>query len=510
MPLSHFASHLDFVTEAVDTNGVQIRKDEISSMSFLNHMALNVSINEIDMSMAAQLSKDKSKVKELSTDNNNDIFSTFPLLTKYALSKQGMHIQFLRHKDLQWKNFTASGTPIEIDENCRKLVRTAFLVDTTAQFCYNEALDNVLSLAFDMSTIKGMSLNKTHHAAHALQLLWILFFNRCQYAKSAIVNEFQLISLRPVSSVSDLLNLHSDISDYSILFNIVEGSTPFSSGDAVIVQVLENLQRNTHLLPPPVQPLFDKALQTLQHRIDNQESVSSTCFLIHLTPILPLSDKTEAAFSAASTMEFNSVPDPVMQPSTFPVPSETAFVAQLRDRQSLKPPDHLRKDGLRRDTPRQDNVRRDAQAPRQDNVRRIAHVDPRQDYERRDTRRDIRQDYEQGNVRPETYRPRNSDPHSSANTLESMRKTMADLQSQIDKQARQSRKDDSSKSNRIAFASAHMASAKPTSASDDPDDQESAFYAFGSRVEYCSDDLPCPLGATRLRGDFYSDDAASL
>ena len=230
--------------------------------------------------------------------------------------------------------------------------------------------------------------------------------------------------------------------------------------------------------------------------------------LLHLTPVLPTGDKSDAAFSAASTMEFHPATDSVMQPPVFSGPSETAFVAQLRDRQSLKPPDHLRKDGLRRDTPRQDNVRRDA--PRQDNVRRTAHVDPRQDFERRDTRRDIRQDYEQGNARPEAYRPSNSDSHSSANTLESMRKTMADLQSQIDKQASQIRKDDSSKSNRIAFASAHMASAKATSASDDPDDQESSFYAFGSRVEYCSDDLPCPLGATRLRGDFYSDDAASF
>ena len=506
---SIFASNMAFITNEVDTKGVQIKKDEITSMSFLNHIALNVSFNEIDVSATAQLAQDKGKLKTLEKDANDDIFTLWPLLTRAVLAKQGMHTQFLRHKDPNWDYFTASGSPIVKDENCRKQVRTAFLTDGNAQFGFNDALNSLMSMAFDMSTIDGPDLNKTHNAAHKLQKLWILFFNRCQYAKSAITNDFQLIQVRPVTSVTDLVNLSSEISNFSILFNILDGHPPVSSNSGPVVQqLLETLQRGAHLLPASVQPAFNKGLITLQARVDDKDSVSSTSLLIHLTPVLPTGDKSEAAFSAASTMEFHPTTDSAMHPPVFSGPSETAFVAQLRDRQSLKPPDHLRKDGQRRDTPRQDNVRRDV--PRQDNVRRAVPVDPRPDYERRDTRRDIRQEYERGNARPESLRPRNYDPPSSASTLESMQKTMADLQSQIDKHARQSRRDDPNKSNRIAFASAHMASAKATSASDDPDDQESAFYAFGSRVEYCSDDLPCPLGASRLRGDFYSDDATSL
>ncbi len=120
MPISHFASNLDFVMEAVDTNGVMIKKDKISSMLFLNHMVLNVSYNEIDMSAAAQLAQDKNKVRDLSKADNNGIFTTHLLLTKGVLTKQGMHTNFLRHKDLDYKHFTASGMPIEIDENCHK------------------------------------------------------------------------------------------------------------------------------------------------------------------------------------------------------------------------------------------------------------------------------------------------------------------------------------------------------------------------------------------------------
>ena len=80
----------------------------------------------------------------------------------------------------------------------------------------------------------------------------------------------------------------------------------FRQDDSVIVEVVRNLQRQTHLLPSAVQPKFDKALGVLQIRIDNQDSVSSTCLLTYLTPILQSSNKSEAAFSAASTIEFRS------------------------------------------------------------------------------------------------------------------------------------------------------------------------------------------------------------
>ena len=229
------ASNLGFVTEAVDTVGVEIKKDEISSMSFLNHMAQHISFHEIDMTAAAQLSQDKNKLKDLHKADNDGIFTTHPLLTKSVLAKQGMHINFLRHKDPDWTRFTASGMPIEIDEECRKQVRIAFLTDAHAQFRFNNALESLMSMAFDMSTIKGKSLNKTHHAAHALQYLWILFFNRCQLAKSEILSDFQLISLRTVTTVSDLINMQSETSDYSILLNILDGHDPFSSDDSVIV-----------------------------------------------------------------------------------------------------------------------------------------------------------------------------------------------------------------------------------------------------------------------------------
>ena len=192
---------------------------------------------------------------------------------------------------------------------------------------------------------------------------------------------------------------------------MLEGLDPFLSEDDVIVQVVRNLQRQTHLLPSAVQlePKFDKALGMLQIRIDNQDSVSSTCLLTYLTLILPSSNKSEAAFSAASTIEFRGTNDSVLQPPTLQVdgPPETAFVAQLRERQLPKSHDYLRCDTLRNNNVRQDH-RVDS---RQDSVRQDTRVDSRQDnHERRDTRREIRQDYERGIARPEAHHLSNTDP----------------------------------------------------------------------------------------------------
>jgi hypothetical protein len=73
------------------------------------------------------------------------------------------------------------------------------------------------------------------------------------------------------------------------------------------------------------------------------------------------------------------------------------------------------------------------------------------------------------------------------------------LQSQLDKQARQSRRDDSNKSSRTTFASAHLASAKTSSAPDDPDEDQHAYYALGAAV-HPSNEL-----SYRLDSDGYSD-----
>jgi hypothetical protein len=80
-------------------------------------------------------------------------------------------------------------------------------------------------------------------------------------------------------------------------------------------------------------------------------------------------------------------------------------------------------------------------------------VDSRQDNnERLDTSREIRQDYERGIACQEAHHPRNVDSSLSSYTMEDMQRTMAMLQSQLDKQACQSSRDDSNKPSRLAFA----------------------------------------------------------
>ena len=63
----------------------------------------------------------------------------------------------------------------------------------------------------------------------------------------------------------------------------------------------------------------------------------------------------------------------------------------------------------------------------------------------------------------------------------------------------QSRRDDANKSSRLAFASANLASAKTSSAPDDPDEDQHAYFALGAAA-YGSNEL-----SYRLDSDGFSD-----
>ena len=124
--------------------------------------------------------------------------------------------------------------------------------------------------------------------------------------------------------------------------------------------------------------------------------------------------------------------------------------------------------------------------------------DNRQDYAQRDHHRDARPEYERRDYRSDAGRTNQVEQSSPALTLEEMKKTMADFQSQIDKQARKARIDESAKSSRLPYGSANMAAARTSSVPDNPDDDElrheHAFFALGAT------DLPCHMDS-----DEYSD-----
>ena len=203
-----------------------------------------------------------------------------------------------------------------------------------------------------------------------------------------------------------------------------------------------------------------------------------------------------AMFSDVQSLpDLRRISDNMMQSPTQSESRETAFAAQLRDRQRISAPDRYRPPFQVADGARQDSVRRDVR------------IDPRQDNVRRDSNREVRHD-----VYGDSGRPRKTEHPPPGATLDDLQRTIASLQSQIDRQARQARQESSSKANRLAFESAHMASAKTSSAPDDPDviDQDYAasrakLYALGASTEYCSVllrrfALPCWNHASQLRG----------
>ena len=299
-----------------------------------------------------------------------------------------------------------------------------------------------------------------------------------------------------------------------MLVNVLNDIPPFNANNTLIMQILDGLKRSVHMLPDHVRTHLNHNLEFfIACSKSGSMDITPTALLISIAPIIQEPPNFEleisSMFPAGPTEpamlsdlqrlpDLRRITDPVTQSSTSSDPRETAFAAQLRDRQRLSAPDRYRPPSHVADGARHDSVRRDVR------------IDPRQDNVRRDSNREVRHD--RHDVYGDSGRPRKTEPPQPGATLEDLQRTIASLQSQIDRQARKANQESSSKSNRLAFESAHMASAKTSSAPDDPDviDQDyaaakSKFYALGASTEYCSDDLPYPAGTTPLRCETYYD-----
>ena len=366
---------------------------------------------------------------------------------------------------------------------------------------------SAISLSFDMSNLTD--LVPKLHGIHAYQLLHILLYNQAQRANVAILQFARTLGYTPIHTDVQLTRLIGTVRAVSVLMNITNGAPPFASNNLLTIQLLDGFSRTIHLLPDHIRTDVSTNLNYFQACIKGKMIVTPMAILINMAPILQEQpnfdselldvtsvDNIPAMLSNDQTLpDLRRISDNVTQQSDTD-PREVAFAAQLRDRQRLSAPDRFRPSP-------------DTYAARQDNARRDVRIDPRQAICVPSTR----------NVRQDTYgassQPRKADPSSQTATLEDLQRTIASLQSQIDRQARQARKEDTSNSNRFSSASAHLASSKPTSVPDDPDviDQEYApppkFYALGASVEYCSDDLPCPAGTSFLRRHIDSDDGVS-
>ena len=366
---------------------------------------------------------------------------------------------------------------------------------------------SAISLSFDMSNITD--LVPTLYGIHAYQLLHILLYNRAQRAKVAIIQFARTIGYTPIHTDVQLIRLIGTVRALSVLMNVTHDAPPFETNNLLTIQLLDGFSRAIHLLPDHIRTDVSSNLNYFQACMKGKLNVTPMAILINMVPILQDQPNFELEIPDIASVEnipamlsndqtlpdFRRISDNGMQTSGAD-PREVAFAAQLRDRQRLSAPDRYRPSS-------------DTKPARQDNVRQDVRFDPRQAICAPSNR----------NARQEIYgassQPRKADPSSQTATLEDLQRTIASLQSQIDRQARQARKEDTSNSNRLSFASAHLASSKPTSVPDDPDviDQEYApppkFYALGASVEYCSDDLPCPAGTSFLRRHIDSDDGVS-
>jgi hypothetical protein len=302
----------------------------------------------------------------------------------------------------------------------------------------------------------------------------VLLFNRVQIAKSDMLHNASLLGSQPVQSTRHVSQLIRDIHTYAKITTITSDlNQPIIRFDrAFIEQVLDGLQRSTHLLPEHRRSLFTRSIQRFSDRFHAGSAIRLPALFVSFAAILqpPVVRPSRSASPAQETLVHAAMlADVVPEFRTDSDIPETALYARFdnrfrpeRDRPDIRPDR-----GDLRTTPRSD-LRRD---PRPDDRRPFRPDDcPACSQEFRGNARSASRP-ESRLADPRDFRtPAPDDPPASPATLEDLHKSFASLQSQLDKHTRLARQAQdsysSSRRDRAAFAA------------DVADSGENAYHAF--------------------------------
>jgi hypothetical protein len=500
-PLEHFSENLRYTREYIErTTLPDSRSDEVTSMAPVNTIVEYTHVISLATAIQTQFTSD-AKQKEASASRQessgessvrhvrrpeNETF----LLTQSNLEYIGVIPDYLDAQGKDNPHFTIYGTIVHDppSELIRRHISMVFAWKEDVLLRINKHLAQIHHAAWDLTPYK--SLDPTLYGLHAYQLIAAFFFNRVQTGKVAILNITTTIGYSPILTGADVARLIRDIHIYAFMLHVMtdnEDSTLSKSDRGFITQAVDGLQRSAHLLPEHIRPVFTRSLHLFADRIKKKEPIRSSALLINIAALLqPSIERTppppppEQLDFAAMLSESQPVPEfrrqtnSVMQ--SLDGPAEAALVAQLRPRPFSSTTDR----------------------PRSQAASNGTRYDHRPDYVQRDQRRDTRTEYERREYRSETDRPRQVEHPSPALSLEEMQKSIATIQSHIDKQVRKVRNEEAAKSSRTHFGSAHMAAARTSSAPDIPPEDEMhhehAFFALGAT------ELPCHMDS-----DEYSD-----
>jgi hypothetical protein len=284
---------------------------------------------------------------------------------------------------------------------------------------------------------------------HALQTIYGLLFNRAQISKVPIMNYGSSLGYRPTPTGADVLRLMKDVRIFSFLMNIFTEQPVLPTSPLLLQQVLDGLLRMVHYLPDHVRTDLHTSLQIFAARFKLKQTILPMALLISVAAIVqpPLQlDHGVPSFSdstspATDLSDVRQITDGCVQ--QLPVATATAMVARQypSDRKRVSVPVSLNA-GARRDD-RTDSGRRD---PRPDPDRRPASA-------------------------------------STTITLEDIQKTMANLQSQVDRHTRLTRRDDDARPPRATayYLRPTGPPADPASSDEDPIATHRAF-CFDSKA----------------------------
>ena len=404
-----------------------------------------------DGSMGKQSKDDRESSAEHGRKLDEDL-----LLTVSDLEYTGLLTTYLRPQGEDDAKFTISGAPIALPlpNMVQRHLRQVYIWDETALQRINTTVMTVLNMAYDMTPFPD--LVNTLYALHGLQTVSALLFNRAQGGKVQIMNFGSSLGYRPTPTGADILCLMKDVRVFSLLMNIFTEQPLFPTNPMLIQQVLDGLLRMVHLLPDHVRTDLHTSLQIFAARFKLKETVLPMAVLINTAAI---------------------VQPPLLLVQGVPQIPESVLPVMI----TADPPVHDRSENMQQlHAPRVTYASATAMVARQaiPDRKRVSGASSLDSGSRREVRpetggyRDLRPSYDR----------RPAAPSASAVTLEDLQRSMAALQSQVDRQARLARRDNPNDERQPPAAAYHIRATGPPGSDSSGEEPPVPQRAFGLRA----------------------------
>jgi hypothetical protein len=462
-PLIHLAENTAAVHAFINRTSILSPKgDKVTSMRPVNTITDYVSVVRLNDEIRTkfddtkpvmekeQVEQEQEQAQEQSQERHHA-----RLLNISDLEYLGLLTTYLRTTGKDDPNYTVMGAPIDLPltNEVQRHIRQVFLWDESTMHRVNTTLMSVLNIAFDMTPL-NLDLVDNLYAMHGHQTVKALMYNRAQGNKVSIMNFGSSLGYRPTPTGADVLRLMKDLRNFSLLINIFTEQPLFPTNALLIQQVLDGLLRMVHLLPEHVRPELHTSLQIFLARYKIRQTILPMAVLISAGAIVQQNTQIDQGVTPTTAdVVFPGVEQLPASPISHPTATAMVVRTSAPDRQRVTGP-----------------------PPQSSGARRNDRSDPTALATGRDHR---------------LATERSVATQSASNvTLADLQRTMAALQSQVDRQARLARRDVPDDEQPPARCAAYYirATGPPEDSASSDEEPPATAKAFGARVMPDDDD----------------------